>query len=88
MAQDDDQLYRIQYSHDKKRWIDYGPSTAEGCIPILFPSIRRCREICNNCLGSTYGGHRWYQRILTQAGEVVEYVHCDKEADDNAITGD
>lgn len=73
--------YRIQYSHDKEKWFDFGPSIDEGCIPILFPSVERCREIIRTILLSTYAGHPWYQRILTEGGEVVENWFWEEDLD-------
>jgi hypothetical protein len=70
----------VQYSHDKIKWFDYGPSVEEHSAPIIFDSLKRARELCLFCLTDTYAGHRWYQRILdAKTGKVLQNIHFEDE---------
>jgi hypothetical protein len=72
--------YVIQYSHNKVRWFNYGPSLRlGGCVPIIMP-LDYAVEVCQNVLGPKYALHRWYQRILdARTGEVVRKMHFDDD---------
>lgn len=63
-------MFKIQYSHDKFRWFDYG---ADAVKPgTLFPTMEEAQQIFKNIL-SSYIGLIQFLRIVDKEGcEVVE----------------